>query len=116
MREGAVVLLSLRQADGKAKPRPAVVLRQLPGFGDWLVCGVSRQLHQFVGGFDEQVSATDSDFGLTGLAGPSLIRLSFFQSVPLSAIIGSRGHLAWLLQQRGSGRLAAPTDQRLLEM
>jgi hypothetical protein len=30
--------------------------------------------------------------------------------------MGSRGHLAWLLQQRGSGRLAAPTDQRLLEI
>jgi hypothetical protein len=29
---------------------------------------------------------------------------------------GSRGHLAWLLQQRGSGRLAAPTDQCLLEI
>jgi mRNA interferase MazF len=58
MREGAVVLLALRQADGQVKPRPAVVLRQLPGFGDWLVCGVSSQLHQFVDGFDEQVSAT----------------------------------------------------------
>jgi hypothetical protein len=30
--------------------------------------------------------------------------------------MGSRGHLAWLLQQRGSGRLATPTDQRLLEI
>ena len=50
MREGAVILLPLRQADGKVKPRPAVALRQLPGFGDWLVCGVSRQLHQFVAG------------------------------------------------------------------
>ena len=30
--------------------------------------------------------------------------------------MGSRGHLAWLLQQRGSGRLAAPTDQCLLEI
>jgi hypothetical protein len=30
--------------------------------------------------------------------------------------MGSRGHLAWLLQQRGSGRLAAPADQRLLEI
>jgi mRNA interferase MazF len=48
MREAAVVLLALRQADGKVKPRPAVALRQMPGFGDWLVCGVSRQLHQFV--------------------------------------------------------------------
>ena len=30
--------------------------------------------------------------------------------------MGSRGHLAWLLQQRGSGRLAAPTDQRLVKI
>ena len=94
MREGAVILLSLRQADGKVKPRPAVALRQLPGFGDWLVCGVSRQLHQFVGGFDEQVSATDPDFGLSGLTGPSLIRLSFLQSVPLSAIMGRIGAIS----------------------
>jgi mRNA interferase MazF len=71
-----------------------VALRQLPGFGDWLVCGVSRQLHQFVGGFDEQVSATDSDLGLSGLTGPSLIRLSFLQSVPLSAIMGRIGAIS----------------------
>ena len=94
MREGAVVLLAPRQADGKVKPRPAVALRQLPGFGDWLVCGVSRQLHQFVGGFDEQVSAPDPDFGLSGLTGPSLIRLSFLQSVPLSAIMGGIGAIS----------------------
>ena len=94
MREGAVVLLSLRQADGQAKSRPAVALRQLPGFGDWLVCGVSRQLHQLVDGFDEQVSATDPDFGLSGLTGPSLIRLSFLQSVPLSVIMGRIGAIS----------------------
>jgi hypothetical protein len=29
--------------------------------------------------------------------------------------MGSRGHLAWLLQERGSGRLTARTDQCLLE-
>ncbi len=28
--------------------------------------------------------------------------------------MGSRGHLAWLLQQRGASRLAPPTDQGLL--
>jgi mRNA interferase MazF len=71
-----------------------VALRQLPDFGDWLVRGVSRQLHQFVGGFDEQVSATDPDFSLTGLAGPFLIRLSFLQSVPLSAIMGRIGAIS----------------------
>jgi len=30
--------------------------------------------------------------------------------------MGSRGHLAWLLQQCGASRLAAPTDQGLLRI
>jgi hypothetical protein len=42
-------------------------------------------------GFDEQVSAPDPDFGLSGLTGPSLLRLSFLQSVPLSAVMGRIG-------------------------
>ena len=46
MREGAIGLLPLAQSDGSIKPRPAVALRQLPGFGDWLVCGISTQLHK----------------------------------------------------------------------
>jgi mRNA interferase MazF len=94
MREGAVVLLALRQADGKIKPRPAVALRQLPGFGDWLVCGASRQLQHRVAGFDEQVSTADTDFAATGLIGPSIIRLSFLQAVPVSAIMGRIGAIS----------------------
>jgi mRNA interferase MazF len=68
-----------------------VAFRQLPGFGDWLVCGISTQLHQLLVGFDEQVSARDSDFGLSGLTEPSISRLSFLQSVRLSAIMGRIG-------------------------
>jgi hypothetical protein len=30
--------------------------------------------------------------------------------------LGTRGHLAWLLQRRGQNRLAAPTDQCLLRI
>jgi len=89
-----VVLVSLTQADGKIKPRPAVALRQMPGFGDWLVCGVSTQLHQMVAGFDEQVFPNDPDFPLSGLTQPSLIRLNFLQSVPLSTIMGRIGALS----------------------
>jgi mRNA interferase MazF len=94
MKEGAVVLVPLTQVDGKVKPRPAVALRQLPGFGDWLVCGVSTQLHQRVTGFDEEVSADAPDFPLSGLTQPSLIRLSFLQSVPLSTIMGRIGAIS----------------------
>lgn len=70
MKEGAIVLLALAQADGTVKPRPALVLRQLPGFGDWLVCGISTQLHQCVTGFDETIASGDADFASSGLARP----------------------------------------------
>ena len=43
MKEGAIVLTPLPQSDGKIKNRPAVVLREMPLFGDFLVCGVSTQ-------------------------------------------------------------------------
>lgn len=42
MREGDVALTPLPQADGRIKNRPVVALRQMPPFGDWLVCGIRR--------------------------------------------------------------------------
>ena len=44
MKEGDVILVMLPQADGQQKRRPTVVLRVLPPFGDFLVCGISSQL------------------------------------------------------------------------
>ena len=46
MNEGDIALAPLPQADGQIKTRPVVLLRRLPPFGDFLVCGVSSQLHQ----------------------------------------------------------------------
>ena len=43
MTEGDVALTSLPQADGRTRPRPAILLRQVPPFSDWLICGVSTQ-------------------------------------------------------------------------
>jgi mRNA interferase MazF len=94
MREGAVVLLPLAQADGKVKPRPAVSLRELPGFGDWLVCGVSTQLHQCAAGFDETIASGDADFVSSGLVQASVIRLGFLQAVPLRKIMGRIGSIS----------------------
>lgn len=56
MSEGDVSLTPLPQADGRTKPRPVILLRQMPSFGDWLVCGVSTQLHQAVPDFDETIA------------------------------------------------------------
>jgi hypothetical protein len=57
-----VVLAALPQADGQVKHRPAVLLRVMPPFGDWLVCGVSTQLTQAVVEFDEVIGISDPDF------------------------------------------------------
>ncbi len=53
IKEGSVVLSPFTQADGRIKNRPALVLRVMPPFGDFLVCGISRQLRHCVEGFDE---------------------------------------------------------------
>jgi hypothetical protein len=41
MKESDVILTQMPQADSNAKHRPAVILREMPPFGDMLVCGVS---------------------------------------------------------------------------
>jgi mRNA interferase MazF len=56
MTEGDVALTPIPQVDGRTKPRPAILLRQTPPFGDWLICGVSTQLHQDVTGVCYNVS------------------------------------------------------------
>nr|VFK53666.1 MAG: PemK-like, MazF-like toxin of type II toxin-antitoxin system [Candidatus Kentron sp. TUN] len=53
MTEGDIVLTPFPQADGKVKNRPALILREFPPYGDFLVCGISTQIRQAVPGFDD---------------------------------------------------------------
>jgi len=82
MKESDVVLAPLPQADGQLKTRPVVVLRQMRPFGDWLVCGVSTQIHQQVAGLDETIEPSNADFASSGLKAASLIRLGFVTVLP----------------------------------
>ena len=91
MREGAVILVPIPQADGVIKNRPALVLRQLPKFGDWLVCGLSTQLAQYVPDFDELLYPKDSDYKASGVAQPSVIRLGFLAVVQRNRVPGAIG-------------------------
>jgi mRNA interferase MazF len=81
MREGEVILTPIPQANGVIKNRPAVCLREMPPYGDLLVCGISTQLHQQVKGFDETITSGDADFAGSGLLADSLIRLGFLTIV-----------------------------------
>jgi len=107
MNEGDVVLTPLPQADGQVKHRPCIALRRLPGFGDWLVCGVSTQLHQEVPGFDDRVLPDHEDYAGTGLKAPSLIRLGFLAVLPEGRLLGTIGSVSparhrWLLRRLSS--------------
>ena len=107
MNEGDVVLTPLPQANGRTKNRPCIALRRMPGFGDWLVCGVSTQLRQAVLGFDEPLRAEDADFVGSGLKAPSIIRLAFLGMVPEERLLGAIGALAPERHRRLLRRLSA---------
>jgi len=94
MKEADVALTPLPQANGLIKNRPVVLLRQMPAFGDFLVCGISTQLHQEIKNFDECISLDDSDFIASGLKASSVIRLGFLAVLPLRNIVGTIGFIS----------------------
>lgn len=94
MKEGDVILVPLPQADGRRKPRPAIILRVLPPFGDFLVCGVSSQLRQQVRGLDELILQSDKDFTSSGLQMDSLVRVGFLAIYTQPQIIGDIGEIS----------------------
>ena len=93
MNEGDIALAPLPQADGQIKNRPAVLLRRLPPFGDFLVCGVSTQIQQKVADFDDLIMSDDPGFASSGLKATSLIRLGFLAVLPETAFLGRIGSL-----------------------
>jgi len=62
--------------------------------GDFLLCGISSQVHQATPEFDEIISCADSDFPASGLIAPSVIRRGFLAVLPRKRIIGVIGAIA----------------------
>lgn len=94
MKEGKIVLTPILQANGQLKNRPALILRKMPRYQDFLVCGVSTQLRQYLENFDEIIQRSDADFASSGLVAESIIRLSFLAVIPNRRILGSIGLIA----------------------
>ncbi|NUN98069.1 MAG: type II toxin-antitoxin system PemK/MazF family toxin [Candidatus Omnitrophica bacterium] len=94
MKEGDIILTLLPQAGNVLKRRPALLLRELPPFGDFLVAGVSTQTHQAVPGFDEVISPDDPDFAESGLRAESIVRLGFLAVLPRRRIMGAIGAIS----------------------
>jgi len=111
MNEGDVVLTAFQQVDGRTKNRPAILLRVMRPFGDFLVCGVSRQLRQRVPDFDEIIAPADADFAASGLSDTSLIRLGFLALLPSSDILGTIGAISTERHYRLLRRLASYLEE-----
>ncbi len=93
MKEGEIILATLPQSDGNIKLRPVLLLKHLPGYNDFLVCGISTQLHQLINGFDELIDEKSNNFIQTGLRQSSIIRLGFLAVIPNKEIPGSIGRI-----------------------
>lgn len=94
MKHSDVILTTIPQADGKLKNRPALILCEMPPYGDFLVCGISTQLNQKVNNFDEIISQDHNDFSSSGLLSESLVRLGFLAVIPLRRILGVIGRIS----------------------
>lgn len=94
MKETDIVIAVFPQPDGSLKRRPALILREMPPFRDFLICGISTQIRQRVKDFDELISLDDVDFEQSNLDSESLIRLGFLLVLPRSQVIGSIGSIS----------------------
>jgi mRNA interferase MazF len=106
MKEGDVLLASLPQGDGSLKDRPALFLKRMPPFQDFLVCGISSQVQQAVPDFDEPIAPADVDFRTSGLKTASLIRLGYLAVLPRSEFKGRIGNVSAARRRRLLTRLS----------
>jgi mRNA interferase MazF len=94
MKEGDIVLAAVPQADGAMKERPVLLLRRMPPFDDFLVCGISTQLQQAAAELDEQITPSEPDYRTSGLKSASLIRLGFLAVLPRAKLKGRLGSIS----------------------
>ncbi|MEO8616233.1 MAG: transcriptional regulator [Luteolibacter sp.] len=88
------------------KPRPVLLLRQMPPFYDYLVCALSSKLHHECPGFDEVITFSDDEFPDSGSKVASLIRLGMRTTLSHSAILGKLGTVSEARLNRMRIRLA----------
>jgi len=106
MKEGDVLLASLPQRDGTVKDRPALYLKSMPPFQDYLVCGISTQIQQAVPDLDEIIAPADVDFRTSGLKAASLIRLGYLAVLSRSELKGRIGSISSARRKRLLTRLS----------
>jgi len=91
---GSIVKATFVQADGKVKSRPAVLLKVIPPFDDYLICAISSQTRHYIEGLDLIIDPNHKDFSHSGLTSPGIIRAAMITMVPTEIIEGIIGELS----------------------
>ncbi len=102
MEEGDIGLAALPQSDGQIKLRPVLLLKHLPSFGDFVVCGISTQLRHEQQGMDEILLPDVNN----RLKQPSLVRLTYLHTLSLGSLQGRMGQIPVSLHEEMLRRLA----------
>jgi len=105
MEEGEIVLVIFPQ-DRKHKPRPALILREFPPYGDILICGITSQTIQFIPNFDVLLERNDPAFRETGLKAASVFRLNMLTMITKGEVRGRIGKLHQVYFQQLKDNLA----------
>jgi mRNA interferase MazF len=71
-----------------------LLLKKLPPFGDWFVCGITSKLRHEVKDFDILIPTNHPDFKDSNLPKPFLIRLGFIGRVQENRIEGIIGNIS----------------------
>jgi mRNA interferase MazF len=92
--EGEIIRVPLPESDGKTRSRPALIIKKVPPYNDFLVCAISGKVHNEVPGLDIVIDSNHHDFSLSGLKYPSLIRVSFLYTFSAQHIEGVIGKIS----------------------
>jgi mRNA interferase MazF len=93
MIEGDIIAAYMVQSDRTFKKRPALILKKLPKYEDYLICGISSNINQCIEGFDSLILESSELFKDTGLKTDSVIRLSYLTFIPIEDINGAIGSI-----------------------
>jgi mRNA interferase MazF len=94
MEKGSIVLIGLPQSDGSYKTRPAVLLKKIAPYNDWLLCIISTKIQNQIKRVDILVDESHPDFRNTRLKTASLIRVAMIYTIPLHSIQGKIGSVS----------------------
>lgn len=94
MEKGDIVRVSLQESDGTYRARPALLIRKILPYNDWLLCAISGSTHLFQEEFDVLITKEHPDFSSSRLKHQAIIRTGFLFTISEIHIEGKIGTIS----------------------